>query len=209
MTPRPAVRPAARTYWIDRPDQIEALSSPLRHELADRIAALGPISIKDLARATGRRPTAIYHHVQKLETVGLLRAQRENGSRGRPATLYETLAPRMRLARAAQKPANRKPLAAAGRAASVQAARDYAAGFRAPAWTTEGKGRNHWFFRVVAAPSPARLARVNALLDELAELVWTPDPEPGPPISVAWFLAPLPAGAASAGASATTRRGTK
>jgi hypothetical protein len=44
---------------------------------------------------------------------------------------------------------------------------------------------------VVAAPSKARLARINALLDELATLVWTPDPNPGPPMSVAWFLAPL------------------
>jgi len=189
-------RTSSATYWIERPEQIAALTSPLRHEIADRIAALGPLTIKNLARAMGRRPTAIYHHVQRLEAVGLVRPRRlegENGARGRPAVLYETVAPRMRLARAALEPANRKPLAAAGRAAAVQAARDYAAGFRAAAWETEGKKRNHWFFRVVTTPSPARLARINTLLDELAELVWTPDPAPGPPMSVAWFLAPLPA----------------
>ncbi len=197
--PRKLAAPA--TYWIERADQIEALASPLRHEIGDRIAAQGPISIRDLARAMGRRPTAIYHHVQRLEAVGLVRAARDgagNGARGRPALLYQTIAPRMRLARAGLEPANRKPLARAGRAAAVQAARDYAAGFRAPGWAIEGPGRNHWFFRVVAAPSPARLARINALLDELAELVWTPDPAPGPPMSVAWFLAPLPAPKSSA-----------
>jgi hypothetical protein len=41
-------------------------------------------------------------------------------------------------------------------------------------------------------PSTKRLARINALFDELAELIWTPDPSPGKHlISVAWFLAPL------------------
>jgi DNA-binding transcriptional ArsR family regulator len=193
----PTRKSSSRTYWIDRPEQIAALTSPLRHEISDRIAALGPISVADLGRAMNRRPTAIYHHIQKLEAVGLVRARRVAGARGRPAQLFETVAPRMRLARAALKPANRRPLAGAGRAAAVQSARDYAAGFRARTWAIEGEGRNHWFFRVVTAPSPARLARINALLDELAELVWTPDPAPGPPMSVAWFLSPL-AGSAPA-----------
>jgi len=179
------------TYWIDRPEQIRALASPLRHEIGDRLAANGPMTIAALASALGRRPTAIYHHVKKLEDVGLVRAREETGARGRPAVLYETIAPRMRLARAGRLPRNRAPLARAGAAAARQAARDYAAGFLAPHWTLEGRGRNHWFFRVVTAPSAARLKRINALFDELAELVWEPDPKPGPPISVAWFLSPL------------------
>jgi len=62
---------APATYWIDRPEQIRALASPLRHEIGDRLAANGPMTIAALARALGRRPTAIYHHVKKLEAVGL------------------------------------------------------------------------------------------------------------------------------------------
>jgi predicted ArsR family transcriptional regulator len=179
------------TYWIDRPEQIRALASPIRHEIGDRLAALGPMTIAALAQILGRRPTAIYHHVKKLEAVGLVRAREETGERGRPAVLYETVAPRMRLARAGRLPRNRRPLARAGAAAATQAARDYAAGFQVPHWALAGPGRNHWFFRVVAAPSAARLKRINALFDELAELVWEPDPKPGPTISVAWFLSPL------------------
>ena len=179
------------TYWIERPEQIRALASPLRHEIGDRLAAHGPMTVAALARALGRRPTAIYHHVKRLEAVGLLRAEEESGARGRPAVRYATVAPRMRLARAGRHPRNRAPLAGAGHAAATQAARDYAAGFASPHWTLEGAGRNHWFFRVVAAPSAGRLKRINELLDELAELVWEPDPKPGPPISVAWFLSPL------------------
>jgi predicted ArsR family transcriptional regulator len=180
-----------RTYWIDRPEQIKALSSPVRHELGDRLAAQGPMTVRELATALGMRPTAVYHHLKELERVGLVQPAGERRERGRPATAYETVAPRMRMARAARKPRNRKPLAKAGDAAATQAGRDYEAGFAAAHWQAEGAGRNHWFFRVVAAPSRSRRARINALLDELAELVWTPDPEPGPPISVAWFLSPL------------------
>jgi predicted transcriptional regulator len=183
---------SARTYWIERPEQIRALASPLRTEIGDLLAGQGPLTVRELATALGRQPTAIYHHLQELERVGIVRPrERTQGERGRPAIAYETVAPRMRMARAARNPRNRKPLARAGAAAATQAARDYGHGFTAPHWAIEGPGRNHWFFRVVTAPSKARLARINALLDELATLVWTPDPIPGPPMSVAWFLAPL------------------
>jgi DNA-binding transcriptional ArsR family regulator len=183
--------PRRATYWIERPEQIRAVASPIRQEIVDRIAALGPITVHELARSLGRRRTAIYHHLKRLERVGLVRAMEFTGGRGRPALRYETVAPRMRLARAARRPRDQGLVTKAGAAAAKQAARDYAAGFRAPTWTLEGPARNHWFFRVVATPSPARLKRINILLDELAELAWAPDPHPGPPISLAWFLAPL------------------
>jgi DNA-binding transcriptional ArsR family regulator len=179
------------TYWIDTPAQIETLASPLRHDIGDRLAALGPLTVQSLARALGRRPTSIYHHLKQLEAVGLVRAVKVEGVRGRPAQVYESVATRMRLARAARKPANRRPLARAGAAAALRAARDYGKGFHLPHWAIEGAGRNHWFFRVVARPSPKRLERINRLFDELAELVLTPDPAPGPMISVAWFLSPV------------------
>lgn len=189
MSPRRKTNPT--TYWIERPDQLAAVISPLRLELMDYATAFGPVSAGDLARAVGKRPTAIYHHLKRLEAVGLLVAQREAGARGRPALLYASVAPRMRVSRAALHPENRPVLTRAGRSVATRAARDYAAGFRARPWEIDGPGRNHWFFRVVSAPSPARLKRINALLDELAELAWTPDPTPGPSMSIAWFLAPL------------------
>lgn len=181
--------------WVERKDQLETASSPVRFEIIDRLSAMGPLSVRDLAAAIGRRPTSIYHHLRQLEAVGLIRqaeveASAEGGEPGRPAVLYETVAPLIRLARAAKDPANRETMTQAARSMTQIAARDYAKGFDAAAWTTEGKGRNHWFFRVVSTPSPERLARINALLDEVVELLWTPDPNPGPPVSLAGILAP-------------------
>jgi predicted transcriptional regulator len=182
-----------QTYWIERADEVQAVISPLRQEIIDHVATLGPIGVRELARVLGRRTTAVYYHVQMLERVGLLRARLESSPHSRRVAVYETPAPRVRMARAAYKPANRARMSKAARSAAVQSARDYAAGFRSGAWKLEGPGRNHWFFRVVTSPSPRRLARINALLDELAGLVWTADARPGPRLSVTWFLAPLDA----------------
>ena len=179
------------TYWIMAPEQVEALASPVRHDICDRLAAMGPLSVRELSRALGRKPTSIYHHLELMIAVGLVQSSEVRSSRGRPTILYRTVAPRMRMARASVIPENRPLVAMGARAAAATAANDYARAFDSERRTNMGEGRNHWFFRAVASPSPARLARINTLLDELAELVWQPDPEPGPPMSVAWFLAPL------------------
>jgi hypothetical protein len=43
----------------------------------------------------------------------------------------------------------------------------------------------------MTAPSPQRLAKINKLLDQLAGLIWTPDPKPGRLMSVTWLLSPI------------------
>jgi predicted ArsR family transcriptional regulator len=129
-----------------------------------------------------------------MEAQGIVRVsriERTGSEAGRPAVIYESVAARIRLARAPRKVENHPAMAQAARATAGQAVKDYERGFAAEHWQIEGPKRNHWFFRVITAPSPERLARINALLDELAELVWTPDPNPGPLMSIAWFLSPL------------------
>jgi len=186
-------RPKKRqVYWITRKDQLRTLASAVRLDIGDRLTAMGPMSVKDLAATMGKKTTPIYHHLQQMERVGLVRKTRASGTRGRPAAVYEAPGKLMRLARAPVTPANRKPMAKIGRIAASQAAKDYAHGFKSKLWQIEGPARNHWFFRCITQPSPARLAKINKLLDELAVLIWTPDPSPGPAsMSVAWFLAPL------------------
>jgi DNA-binding transcriptional ArsR family regulator len=186
-------RPKKReVYWITRKDQLRTLASAVRLDIGDRLAALGPMSVKDLAASMGKKTTPIYHHLEQMEHVGLVRKTRASGTRGRPAAVYEAPSKLTRLARAPVRAANRKPMAKIGRIAASQAAKDYALGFKSKHWQIEGPARNHWFFRCITQPSPARLAKINELLDELAVLIWTPDPSPGPlSMSVAWFLAPL------------------
>ncbi len=179
-------------YWINRRDQIEALASAVRLDIVDRLVAMGPMSVRDLAAALGRKPTAIYHHLRLMEDLGLIRSLQVRSARGRPAQVYETVGSLMRMSRAPLREENREPMAQVGAAVASQAAKDYASAFDRGDWRLEGDDRNHWIFRVVMRPSPERLKRINALFDELGEMIWTPDPEPGDElISVAWLLSPL------------------
>ena len=189
-----------KIYWIQRKDQIEALSSPARQDIADRLGAIGPSTVAVLAAALGYQPTALYRHLVALRKAGLVEALPQAGARGRPATQYRLVASLVRWARAPRVAANRPPMARAARALATRAAKDYAIGFNEPNWTIAGPGRNHWMFRLVARLSKPRLKRINALLNEVARLSYTPDPRAGALVSVACLLSPVPE-------RAKTRRG--
>ena len=94
----------SETYWIMAAEQVEALASPVRHDICDRLAAMGPLSVRELSRALGRKPTSIYHHLELMIAVGLVHSSEVRSSRGRPTILYRTVAPRMRMARASDIP---------------------------------------------------------------------------------------------------------
>jgi DNA-binding transcriptional ArsR family regulator len=183
-------RSGKQVRWIADPRQLKALSTPIRHDIVDRLTALGPLPVKELADVLGRKPTAIYRHLITLEKLGLVAASRVSGARGRPAMIYCAAAPRMRIARAPRVKGNRGPMAKIASAMARQAARKYTAAFRSNDWIVEGAKRNHGFVALVSAPSNKRLAKINALLDELTHLIWTPDPKPGKRIRVTWFMSP-------------------
>ncbi len=162
-----------KTYWIVRRDQIEALSSPTRQDIADRLGAVGPCTVAVLAAALGYRPTALYQHLVALKRVGLVETLPKALARGRPATQYRPVAPLIRWARAPRLEQNRRPMARVAKAMATRAAKDYALGFEVPHWAIEGPGRNHWIFRLVTRLSRQRLRRINVLLDEVARLAYT------------------------------------
>ena len=75
-------RPAR--YHIERAEQLEALTSPVRMEILSAVEALGPCPVARLARSVGRTSSSLYFHLERLVEVGLLeREEREEGSRYR------------------------------------------------------------------------------------------------------------------------------
>jgi predicted ArsR family transcriptional regulator len=195
-----------KVHWITRRDQLDAIASTARQDIADRLSAMGPCTVAALADALGYRPTALYQHLAALKRVGLVTSFATHGGRGRPATQYQMVAPLVRWARAPRIRANRAPMARAAKAMATRAAKDYARGFDVAHWKLEGPGRNHWMFRLVARLSSQRLKRINRLLDEVARLAYTPDPASGPLVSVACLLAPIPERARRAPPARAKRR---
>lgn len=181
-----------KVHWIKRRDQLEAVTSPIRQDIADRLSAIGPCTVATLASALGYRPTALYRHLAALRRVGLVETFKEGSSRGRPAVQYRMIAPLVRWSRAPRLARNRSPMIRAAKAMAARATKDYALGFASPDWTIDGPSRNHWAFRLLFKPSRQRLRTINRLLDEVARLAYTPDPRPGPLVSLACLLSPVP-----------------
>ena len=177
--------------WVMRRDQLKALTSAIRHDIMDHLVAREPLSVRDLALSLQRKPTAIYTHLRRLQKVNLVVSIQVAQKRGRPALLFRPVAPLVRLARAPNDARNRPILARIAKTMSSQAAKEYGKAFQRPGWVIDGPARNHWVFRCMTAPSPQRLVKINGLLDQLAELIWTPDPNPGRLLSVTWLLSPI------------------
>jgi len=92
--PRPArIRIATVKAW-------EAILSPVRREIVESMQELGPCSIADVARATGRPADGLYRHVAILVASGFLveagtRAGRRNAERLYDAAANDFHAPRV------------------------------------------------------------------------------------------------------------------
>ena len=65
-------RKRANTHEATDPRQLETIANPRRQDMLARLSASGPLSMRELADQVGARPTALYHHLEKLLAVGLV-----------------------------------------------------------------------------------------------------------------------------------------
>lgn len=177
------------TYWITDPDQLAALTSPRRHDIGDRLAASGPMSIRELAGQIGAKPSALYHHIKKMLDVGLVVEAGTRVVRRKREQLYATPAPRMRVARALAEGKHPELMSEIVASLTRQMARDFSAGVTADKRSAEGEDRNLGFFRIVGRPSPAQLARINACLLEIAEILWKSNDANADLLCLGWVMA--------------------
>ncbi len=181
----------SETYWILRRDQVECLASSRRQDLLDRLAAAGDQSVKQCATAVGMKPSAAYRHVSALLEAGLIEVAGTRVVNRKQETLYRAVAPRMRLARALDRPDLHPSLSRVVYALSRQMARDFERGLGHGDGQCTGSDRNLGFYRHVGAPSVEVMREINGHLDRIAELLWR-QPEPDRPlISFGWVMAPV------------------
>jgi hypothetical protein len=126
----------------------------------------------------------------KLVDVGLVLEVGSRVVRRRREILYGTPAPRMRLLRAL---AGKYPdlLNEIVNSLTRQMARDFSAGSSHPEKRADGDGRNYGFLRMIARPTPSQMARINACLAEISEILWDSSDENGTAISFGWVLSPI------------------
>ena len=181
----------SQTYWIMAPDQLAAMASARRQDIVDQLAATGPLSVKELATQLGARPPALYHHVEKLLAVGLIVEAGTRIVRRKREQLYAARAPRMRLARALAEGVHPELMETIVASLTRQMDRDFRNGMVSPARQADGEVRNLGFFRLIGRPDAAGMARINACLAEVAEILWQAENADADLVCLSWVLAPL------------------
>ena len=81
-------------------DQIRVLADPLRVRLLVAFA-VDPKTTKQVAEELGEKPTKLYHHVDALEKIGLIRLVRTRRNRGTLEKYYQAVARRFEASPAA------------------------------------------------------------------------------------------------------------
>lgn len=74
-------------------NQVKAFAHPLRAKLVEAFADR-PRTAKQVAEMIGQKPTKLYHHVEALERVGLIKLVRTRKKRGTMEKYYRTVARR-------------------------------------------------------------------------------------------------------------------
>jgi len=179
------------TYWVLRREELRCLASPIRMDIVDHLAGRPPMPIRELARRIGKQPSAIYHHLRQLIDVGLVLEAGTQVVNRKSEKLYATPAPRVRLKRALAERVDDDAMCAFVGAMLRQSTRDFAAGVAADDARADGAYRNLGMFRLINRPSKRSLKRVNALLEEIGEILWEED-QPGEPlVALSWVMAPI------------------
>src|SRR5262249_48251053 len=78
-----------------------------------------------------------------------------------------------------------------GAALARQFQRDFNSGLKSDAARPGGAGRNLGFFRLVGAPGPDGMARINKHLTDIAEILWSSAGKSGELVAVGWMMAPM------------------
>jgi len=173
---------------IARPNSAHAraLVTPVRQEIVDVLEAAGPSSVARLAELIGRPADALYHHLRRLERVGLVTVERRKQGR-HVFAVYDVVSRPLRLAR------HGADVTAVMGAAQRQAWRDFRAALASGAGVSDGPRRTLWGSRSRGWLSRAQLQRVNRLLTELCDTLRAGEPAPGRlPVSLTFLLAPAP-----------------
>ena len=180
---------------VGDPAQVRLLSSPVRQELVDTLAALGgEAGVASLAEQLGRPADGLYYHLRALVAGKLVEeiAGHEGGER-RYRLAGEGHAP-LRLAYDLSAGGNAAELRAFAYGMLQIAGRDFEHALASGDAVVAGAGRDLWASRNKGWLSSADVAEVNTLLNRLSELTSQPKADGREHLaSLAFVLAPIDA----------------
>lgn len=180
-------------HAVADPNQIRALSSVVRQELVDTLAALGgEASVGLLADQLGRPADGLYYHLRLLVRRGLVE---EVGAPDQKEQRYR-LAGResgpLRLAYRTGKDGNLAALRAFARSLLQVAGQDFERALEATDTVLDGPRRELWGARNKGWASPEDIKEINTLIERLNALFNQPSaPDRTRLMTFAFVLAPV------------------
>jgi DNA-binding transcriptional ArsR family regulator len=159
-----------RTRHLTSPSAIAAIASPARQELLGALGD-GPASVRELAARLGRSRQALHHHIAALVSAGLVRA---SGTRGRGVRKEQVYALEGERIAVRSHGTSRKELEVTTRALQALlrlTGREAGRALTTPGLRRSGAARELVALRGKVRLSPERLGRLNALIEELQQVL--------------------------------------
>jgi predicted transcriptional regulator len=151
--------------WIGRVGQIKALSTPIRQDMVDTIAALGSCSVAELADVLGRPADGLYYHIKALQRARLISVSITTRGRRRETRL--SIDSPQSIQYEPTQSANREAVLQLVSAMLRNTRRQVARGLRQDGAVVRGVHRNLWAGRIRGGLSRSELREVNRLLNAL------------------------------------------
>ena len=89
--------PREREFLISTVEQMDALASPVRHQIHIAMEMIGRCSVNQLAERLDRVPETLYYHVRRLEKVGIVERVGSRVAGSREEAIYQLKARRLRV----------------------------------------------------------------------------------------------------------------
>ena len=167
-----------RAFVIRRADQLEVLASPVRQQIVATMERLGPCGARELAEHLGREPEALYYHLRKLGSVGLVREAGQRPSGRRSEAVFALPADDISVDPEGRGPRFLEMVARSAGAILRLAERSYRAALRNPSSKRHGPRRNLWVRHEQVRISGGTLAELNRKLDAVFDFLQEND-DPG------------------------------
>lgn len=161
-------------HVIRRDDQLAVLACAARQEIVDVLAAMGTVSVAELAAVLGRPADAQYFHLRALQRTGLVRHVGYRYRKGRKEALFRAVAPELRLHYEPRKESNRKRVTAIVASMLRLGIRDFRRAFHRPDVNVSGPRRELWALRTTARLSLQEIAQVQRSIVRLKDAFGTP-----------------------------------
>ena len=178
-----------KTHFLSQA-QLESLTSPMRLAIVQRLEIDRQATARELAQRMGRPVTALYHHLQQLQDVGVLRIVAERKGPRRPESVYAMVADYLSSAEAVKTARGRRTYGRAAARVADAGVRAFRTAMTHGAPRFDGEQRNATVKYYLVRADRKKIARLNRLLAELDALA-VQSSKDGEEIHLTVLLAPL------------------